>query len=169
MLTKTRETAAQGLTALAALQKPAAATDAQFETTKKNVGFHVELGKRDCGVQAKGLEGARRLRLKAALVLNPDDPTTRYSLGAAYLQDMPIQANDGFVGARSRHRLEDTWRCAGAHLYACPARAVSAAWVREISRDDVRSARSFHCLAASAARPADLNIPSAAETAGGPR
>ena len=94
ILTKTRETAAQGLTAVAALQKPANATEEQFNTQKKNIGFMFNSVAGIAASQQKDWKGAQD-SFKAALTLNGEDNTTHYRLGVAYLQDTPPQANDG--------------------------------------------------------------------------
>jgi tetratricopeptide (TPR) repeat protein len=95
ILTKTREASAQGLTALAALAKPANMADAAFENQKKAIGFVFNSA---AGIAASYLKDykAAATSFKAALVLNPNDATTHYRLGAAYLQDTPPMANDGF-------------------------------------------------------------------------
>jgi hypothetical protein len=95
MLTKTREASAQGLTTLAALQKPANATDEAFNNQKKAIGFVFDSVAGIAASYQKDYKGAAT-SFKAALALNPEDATTHYRLGAAYLQDMPMQANDGF-------------------------------------------------------------------------
>jgi tetratricopeptide (TPR) repeat protein len=95
MLTKTREASAQGLTALAGLAKPAAMADAAFENQKKAIGFVFDSVAGIAASYQKDWKGAETA-FKAALVLNGEDATTHYRLGAAYLQDMPPVANDGF-------------------------------------------------------------------------
>ncbi len=95
MLTKAREAAAQGLTAVATLPKPAAATDEQFNTTKKNIGFIFNSASGIAASQQKEWKAAQT-SFKSALALNAEDNTTHYRLGVAYLMDTPPQANDGF-------------------------------------------------------------------------
>ena len=95
MLTRTRETSAQGLTAVAALPKPANATEEQFNTQKKNIEFMFHSVAGIAASQQKEWRAAQDA-FKGALVLNPQDGTTHYRLGVAYLMDTAPQANDGF-------------------------------------------------------------------------
>ena len=95
MLTKTREASAQGLTALAALAKPAAMADDAFNNQKKAIGFVFNSVAGIAAAYQKDYKAAAT-SFKAALALNAEDATTHYRLGAAYLQDNPPQANDGF-------------------------------------------------------------------------
>lgn len=97
MLTKTRDAAAQGLAAVAALTKPANSTltDAQFDTQKKGIGFIFNSVAGTAASYAKDWK-ASIAAFKAALALNGEDAITHYRLGVAYLQDTPPQANDGF-------------------------------------------------------------------------
>jgi len=95
MLSRTREASAQGLTAVAALPKPANATEEQFNTQKKNIGFMFHSVAGIAASQQKEWRAAQD-SFRAALVLNPQDNTSHYRLGVAYLMDTPPQANDGF-------------------------------------------------------------------------
>jgi len=158
MLAKSRETAAQGLTAVAALQKPANATDEQFNTTKKNVGFMFNSVAGIAASQQKEWKAAQA-SFKAALVLSPEDNTTHYRLGVAYLQDTPQQANDGF------------WELGRAIALKIQGEAQVRAYLRgrliqyqqpgcEKSADEEIN-QVITLATASAERPADFNIPSA--------
>ena len=95
MLTKTREASAQGLAAIAALPKPANMTDDAIKKQKDAIGFVFNSVAGIAASYQKDYKGAAT-SFKAAMALNPEDATTHYRLGAAYLQDMPMQANDGF-------------------------------------------------------------------------
>ena len=96
MLTKTREASAQGLTALAALTKPAAMAEDAFNNQKKAIGFVFNSVAGIAASYQKDFKAAATHRLRRRWHLNAEDATTHYRLGAAYLQDMPPQANDGF-------------------------------------------------------------------------
>jgi len=95
MLTKTRDTAAQGLTLANGLAKPANMTDAQFDTQKKSLGFIFNSVAGTAASYQKDWK-ATIASFKVALTMNAEDAFTHYRLGAAYLQDAPPQANDGF-------------------------------------------------------------------------
>lgn len=160
MLAKTRESAAQGLTALAALPKPATATDAQFDVTKKTIGFKLNSVAGIAASYQKEFRAAQT-SFKAALVLNPEDNYTHYRLGVAYLQDTPPQANDGF------------WELGRSLALKIPGDAQVRTYLRarliqyqqpgceKLADDEVSELITL--AAASAERPADFNIPSAQE------
>jgi tetratricopeptide (TPR) repeat protein len=95
MLTKTREASTQGLSALAALPKPANMTEDAFDKQKKAIGFVFQSVSGIAASYQKDWPGAIEV-FKAALELNPEDATTHYRLGAAYLQQDSPQANAGF-------------------------------------------------------------------------
>jgi tetratricopeptide (TPR) repeat protein len=95
MLTKTRAASAQGLTALSALPKPANMSEEAFDKQKKAIGFVFNSVAGIAASYQKDFQDAAT-SFKAALELNPEDATTHYRLGAAYLQEMPQQANQGF-------------------------------------------------------------------------
>jgi hypothetical protein len=80
---------------LAALPKPANMADAAFENQKKTVGFVFHSVAGIAASYEKDWPGAIDA-FKAALALNPEDATTHYRLGAAYMQTTPPQANIGF-------------------------------------------------------------------------
>ena len=158
MLTKTRDSAAQGLTALAALQKPATASDAQFEATKKTIGFMFNSVNGVAASYQKDYKAAQAA-FKAALALNPEDNYTHYRLGVAYLQDTPPQANDGF------------WELGRSIALKIPGDAQVRTYLRgrlmqyqqpgcEKSADEEVS-QILTLASASGERPADFNIPSA--------
>jgi hypothetical protein len=160
MLTKTRDTAAQGLTALAALQKPANATDEQLNTTKKTIGFMFDSVAGIAASYQKEFKAAQTA-FKAALVLNPEDATTHYRLGVAYLQDTPPQANDGFweLGRSIALKIQGdaqvrTYLRGRLVQYQQPGCEKSA---------DEEVSQLITLATASPERPADFNIPSAQE------
>jgi tetratricopeptide (TPR) repeat protein len=95
MLTKTREASAQGLQVVAAWQKPANVSDAQFAEQKKNIGILLHSVAGIVQSQQKDYKGAQE-SYRAALVLDANNAISHYRLGIAYLQDTPPQANDGF-------------------------------------------------------------------------
>lgn len=95
MLTKTRAASAQGLQALAVLAKPAAMAADAFENQKKAIGFVFNSVAGIAASYQKDWPGAIN-SFTAALTLNPQDATTHYRLGAAYLQTEPPRANEGF-------------------------------------------------------------------------
>jgi len=158
MLTRTRETSAQGLTAVAALPKPANATEEQFNTQKKNIEFMFHSVAGIAASQQKEWKAAQDA-FKGALVLNPQDGTTHYRLGVAHLMDTAPQANDGFwelgrsialniqgadqVRAYLRGRLMQ---------YQQPA-------CEKLADDQITQVITL--ATASPERPADFNIPSA--------
>ena len=92
MLTKTREASAQGLTAINGLAKPAAMAQPAFDNQKKAIGFVFNSVSGIAASYQKDWPGAITA-FKAALALNPEDATTHYRLGAAYLQKAPPEAN----------------------------------------------------------------------------
>jgi tetratricopeptide (TPR) repeat protein len=94
-LKKTRDAAAQGLAALAEVKKPANTTEETFNNQKRAIGFVFDSVAGIAANYQKDWQGAEN-SFKAAMALNPNDATTHYRLGAAYVQDMPVQANDGF-------------------------------------------------------------------------
>jgi tetratricopeptide (TPR) repeat protein len=106
MLAKARDAAAEGLKTLASWQKPAAMTDDQFATQKKNVGV---LFNSVAGMAASGLKDFKgaETAYKGAIALNPSDPVTHFNLGVAYLQDMPPQSADGFWELSRSLNLKD--------------------------------------------------------------
>ncbi len=158
VLQKARESAAQGLTALAALQKPANASDAQFEATKKTIAFMFHSVDGIAASYQKDYKAAEAA-FKEALALNPDDNYTHYRLGVAYLQDNPPDANNGF------------WELARAIALKIPGDAQVRTYMRarlvqyqQPGCDKATDEEMNKILMAAAAgpqKPADLNIPSA--------
>jgi tetratricopeptide (TPR) repeat protein len=158
MLTKTREASAQGLAAVAALAKPATMAEDAFDKQKKAIGFVFNSVSGIAATYQKDYKGAVT-SFKAALALNPDDPTTHYRLGAAYLQDDPPDANDGF------------WELGRSLALKIPGGDQVKAFLRgrliqyqqpgcEKSADD-EVTQVIEKSAAGGERPADFNIPSA--------
>src|SRR3990172_47052 len=95
MLTKPRGASPRGVPLLAGLAKPANLTDDAFNNQKKAIGFVFHSVAGIAASYQKEFKGAIT-SFKEALALNPQDATTHYRLGAAYLQDMPPVADDGF-------------------------------------------------------------------------
>jgi TPR repeat len=77
------------------LAKPAAMAEDPFDKQKKAIGFVFDSVAGIAASYQKDWPGAIDAFM-AALALNPEDATTHYRLGAAYLQEDPPQANDGF-------------------------------------------------------------------------
>jgi tetratricopeptide (TPR) repeat protein len=158
MLARTRETSDQGLAAVAALPKPANATDEQFNTQKKNISFMFRSVSGIAASQQREWRAAQEA-FKAALVLNPEDNTTHYRLGVAYLMDTPPQANDGFweLGRSIALRIQGAEQVR-AYLrgrlmqYQQPA-------CEKLADDQITQLITL--ATASAERPYDFNVPSA--------
>jgi tetratricopeptide (TPR) repeat protein len=160
MLTKTRDASADGLKAVATLQKPANVTDAAFAAQKKSIGILFNTVAGIAQSQMKDFKGAQ-VSYKAALALDSNDAITHYRLGVAHLQDMPPQTNDGF------------WELARSIALKGPGEAQVRAYLRnqllqyqqpgcdKLADDQISQVIT---LATSAQeRPADFSIPSAQE------
>jgi len=94
VLSKAVETAAAGLKALEGWQKPANFSDDQYATQKKNLAFVFNtVGGKAEGLRKNYKEAATYYR--AAIVLQPMDAGTHYSLGAVLLQDKPPMMTEG--------------------------------------------------------------------------
>lgn len=94
-LSQAKQIAQHGLDALAKLQKPANASQEQFDTAVKALRsiFNGTLG--FVALQQKDYAGAIS-HLKESLQDNPKDMYANYRLGVAYLSQTPPDYNDGF-------------------------------------------------------------------------
>ena len=158
VLSKVAESAADGLKTLAAWQKPDKWTDEQFAAQKKNMGFVFNsVGGKAENAQKHYKEAATYYR--AALVLQPMDAVTHYSLGAADLQDKPPMM------------VEGAWELSRSIALKAPGDAQIRAYLRsqllnyqqaacdKLVDDQVNELITL--AGTSADRPATLNIPSA--------
>jgi len=156
-LMKARQSAQEGLMTLASLQKPANASDQQFEATKKTIGFMFRSVDGIAASYQKDYKAAQNA-FKEALMLNPEDNYTHYRLGVAYLQDNPPDANDGF------------WELGRAIALKIPGDAQVRTYMRARlvqyqmpgcdKAADEEINKILMASAAGAQKPADLNIPS---------
>jgi tetratricopeptide (TPR) repeat protein len=94
-LLKARAAAQEGLKSVDKVTKPANATDEQFATTKKAITVQFYNTDGFAALQQKDYKAAIEA-FRAALALDPKQPTTAYRLGLAYLQQEPPQALNGF-------------------------------------------------------------------------
>lgn len=160
MLTKTREASAQGVTLLAGLAKPANLAEDAFNNQKKAIGFVFHSVAGIAASYQKDFKAAI-ISFKDAIALNPQDATTHYRLGAAYMQDMPPVADEGFWELGRSMAL----KIAGADQVKQFMRGRLIQYQQpgcEKSADDQIN-QVLTLSAAGEQRPADFHIPSAQE------
>jgi hypothetical protein len=93
--TKARDLALEGLKAVQALEKPANATDEQFNAGKKQLSVQFLNVAAVASMHLKDFKAAAD-HFHSALALNPDQPLDYYRLGLSDLQETPSQAVPGF-------------------------------------------------------------------------